>query len=290
VLGSSGGVWASSGPGRALGESAGTRIALGSRAAARPGSIRALGPPRGLSRGPPGAGDAPGGPGTWQRWIGRSCARSAPSGHRLALSDAALSQLRRGQSRPGPLLPGPPPAREPTGAVGRHRPDQQTLSVRKSRARNRFFGASFRGHIGRGWLAEGRRSSPVASVFAGGGRRARFGRFLGRRGRGRRSPASWWWAGWALGCGWARVDDVSKRRRQGLVVCRATLPFEGLLCAPRCHARAHLRWRGRLALLRPGRLPVRDHSLVGGLGLLGELALCLAHPLAGGEPGRSACP
>ena len=32
-----------------------------------------------------------------------------------------------------------------------------------------------------------------------------------------------------LGCGWARVEDVSKRRRQGLVVCRATLPFEGLV-------------------------------------------------------------
>jgi hypothetical protein len=35
-----------------------------------------------------------------------------------------------------------------------------------------------------------------------------------------------------LGCWWARVDDVSKRRRQGLVVCRATLPFEG-----HCYAR-----------------------------------------------------
>ena len=35
-----------------------------------------------------------------------------------------------------------------------------------------------------------------------------------------------------LGCGWARVEDVSKRRRQGLVVCRATLPFEGLGARP----------------------------------------------------------
>jgi hypothetical protein len=26
---------------------------------------------------------------------------------------------------------------------------------------------------------------------------------------------------------WARVTDVAKRRRQGLVVCRATWPFEG---------------------------------------------------------------
>ena len=31
----------------------------------------------------------------------------------------------------------------------------------------------------------------------------------------------------ALGWWWARVDDESKRRCQGLVVCRATLPFEG---------------------------------------------------------------
>ena len=29
----------------------------------------------------------------------------------------------------------------------------------------------------------------------------------------------------------ARVTDVAKRRRQGLVVCRAALPFEGLLDA-----------------------------------------------------------
>ena len=30
---------------------------------------------------------------------------------------------------------------------------------------------------------------------------------------------------------WARVTDVAKRRRQGLVVCRATWPFEGPLDA-----------------------------------------------------------
>jgi Oxidoreductase NAD-binding domain len=39
-------------------------------------------------------------------------------------------------------------------------------------------------------------------------------------------------SGERLGCGWARVEDVSKRRRQGLVVCRATLPFEGLGARP----------------------------------------------------------
>jgi hypothetical protein len=32
-------------------------------------------------------------------------------------------------------------------------------------------------------------------------------------------------------CWWARVTDVAKRRRQGLVVCRAALPFEGLFDA-----------------------------------------------------------
>ena len=30
---------------------------------------------------------------------------------------------------------------------------------------------------------------------------------------------------------WARVTDVAKRRRQGLVVCRAALPSEGLFDA-----------------------------------------------------------
>jgi hypothetical protein len=51
------------------------------------------------------------------------------------------------------------------------------------------------------------------------------GRRRGSRRRGRRC------AGSALGCGWARADDVSKRGRQGLVACRATLPFEGLIYA-----------------------------------------------------------
>ena len=32
-------------------------------------------------------------------------------------------------------------------------------------------------------------------------------------------------------CAWARLDDEAKRRRQGLVVCRAALPFEGLFDA-----------------------------------------------------------
>jgi hypothetical protein len=35
----------------------------------------------------------------------------------------------------------------------------------------------------------------------------------------------------ALGCWWARVTDEAKRRRQELVVCRAALPFEGLIYA-----------------------------------------------------------
>jgi hypothetical protein len=35
----------------------------------------------------------------------------------------------------------------------------------------------------------------------------------------------------AVACWWARVTDVAKRRRQELRVCRAALPFEGLIHA-----------------------------------------------------------
>ncbi len=52
-------------------------------------------------------------------------------------------------------------------------------------------------------------------------------RFLGTRRRHRRLAVSWRVAGWAVGWSWVRVDDESKRRCQGLVVCRATLPFVG---------------------------------------------------------------
>ena len=38
------------------------------------------------------------------------------------------------------------------------------------------------------------------------------------------SSASWWDDSVVV-----RVTDVAKRRRQGLVACRAALPFEGLL-------------------------------------------------------------
>jgi hypothetical protein len=55
---------------------------------------------------------------------------------------------------------------------------------------------------------------------AGGGRE--FDRFLGRRGRRRGRPACCRAAFRALGFRWARVEDESKRRRQGLVVCRVT--------------------------------------------------------------------
>ena len=40
------------------------------------------------------------------------------------------------------------------------------------------------------------------------------------------------WAWRALGCRRARADDVSKRRRQGRVACRATSPFEGVDARP----------------------------------------------------------
>ena len=38
-----------------------------------------------------------------------------------------------------------------------------------------------------------------------------------------------------------RVTDEAKRRRQGLVACRAALPLRALGCAPRCRARTTLR-------------------------------------------------
>src|SRR5271156_5436218 len=39
------------------------------------------------------------------------------------------------------------------------------------------------------------------------------------------APGAWWWDDSVV----VRVTDVAKRRRQGLVACRAALPFEGLL-------------------------------------------------------------
>jgi hypothetical protein len=82
---------------------------------------------------------------------------------------------------------------------------------------------------------------------------------------------------------WARADDVSKRRRLGLSDLPRDVALRGpLLGAPRCHARAHFRGPCCGPFRRLGCLPVADHPLVGGLGLLGELAPGLAHPLAGG--------
>src|SRR4051812_50132581 len=59
--------------------------------------------------------------------------------------------------------------------------------------------------------------------------------------------------------GWARVTDEAKRRRQGLVVCRAALPFEGVCdacpgvaLAPDLTAPAA--WRSRMVCAEAGRL------------------------------------
>ena len=83
---------------------------------------------------------------------------------------------------------------------------------------------------------------------------------------------------------------MSKSRLLGLWPA-ARLALRGPdLCAPRCHARAHVRGPGRLRLRRRCCLPVADHPLVGGLGLLGELALGGAHLLRGSPRFRSACP
>src|SRR5207253_3290471 len=77
-------------------------------------------------------------------------------------------------------------------------------------------------------------------------------------------------AWWALGCWRARVDDESKRRRQGLVVCRATWPLEGPL-----DARPGVTLAPTFAAAG-GCLPVAHHPGVGRLGLAGELELGFA--------------
>ena len=67
----------------------------------------------------------------------------------------------------------------------------------------------------------------------------------------RKSSAGCWRWPPVGSCGWARVTDVAKRRRQGLVVCRAALPFEGfcdarpgVALAPALSAPAA--WRSRM--------------------------------------------
>ncbi len=83
---------------------------------------------------------------------------------------------------------------------------------------------------------------------------------------------------------WARADDVAKRRRQGLVVCRATWPFEGPhdACPSVTLAPAFTAWAACQSRT------VR----VGDLGLAGELALGLADRVVGtpnaGGLGRAA--
>jgi hypothetical protein len=94
------------------------------------------------------------------------------------------------------------------------------------------FGLGFGGGIGRGWVAEGLRSASVGSVWAG---RRSIGVNWAVFGRAGLAPAVGGVSMAAvkgLGCGWARVEDVSKCRRQGFVVCRATVPFEGLGARP----------------------------------------------------------
>src|SRR5829696_6746031 len=85
---------------------------------------------------------------------------------------------------------------------------------------------------GIGSVADGSRRAadrlPVASFWLRGGRPARFGGFWVRgigAGGCRRAGRS---GRRALGCRWARVDDVSKSRRLGLVGLPRDLPFEGL--------------------------------------------------------------
>jgi Transposase, Mutator family len=64
----------------------------------------------------------------------------------------------------------------------------------------------------------------------GAGGRREFSRFSDRRGhRRRRRPACCRGALRALGFCWARVEDESKSRRQGLVVCRVTCPLRAFV-------------------------------------------------------------
>src|SRR5439155_9603673 len=118
----------------------------------------------------------------------------------------------------------------------------------KSLAAN--LGTNFGHRIGRGSPLEGRRGPPVvlfstaclvqwrdSAAFRTGG--------IPRRSR----PACCRGALRTLGFWWARVEDESKRRRQGLVVCRVTLPFEGF-----CDARPGVTLAP--TLLRCGCLPV----------------------------------
>ena len=102
----------------------------------------------------------------------------------------------------------------------------------KVKGPGRVFGLDFGGRIGLGRVAEGLRSD-----FCGLGlRRTAVDRVIRAVfGRSRLAPAAVGVVARAvkgLGWGWARVEDVSKCRRQGLVVCRATLPFEGLGARP----------------------------------------------------------
>jgi len=86
--------------------------------------------------------------------------------------------------------------------------------------------------VGFGWVMGDRRKFGCFGARAGavGGCRRLAVDLLGCRLRGGRESMT------------CRSADVL-----GLVVCRATLPFEGLLCAPRCHARARSpSWRSCL--------------------------------------------
>ena len=97
------------------------------------------------------------------------------------------------------------------------------------------FGRILRGvrqWIGRGCSSGGGQIGSVASVWARGGSTGAMRRVFGRAAS---VPAGCRRVAGAAGVWdrllWARVTDVAKRRRQGLVVCRAALPFEGLFDA-----------------------------------------------------------
>jgi hypothetical protein len=102
----------------------------------------------------------------------------------------------------------------------------------KVKGPGRDFGLDFGHRIGRGRVSEAVRSASVASVFADRRSMGAIRPVFGRAWSAQAAVGVVASGGERLGCGWARVDEVSKRRRQGLVVCRATLPFEGLGARP----------------------------------------------------------
>src|SRR5208282_2039735 len=157
----------------------------------------------------------------------RSRRRSSGGGgrHNIRRSDHLVDRKSMSQ----------PVASPRTNRSGRTSPPRETLSVRKSRGLGLCFGRCLRpsrpSDRSRGLLA-GRQIGSFGLVLA----RARLN---GPDAEGLR-PRGIGTVPLSVSCrndscvrslAWARADDVAKRRRQGLVVCRAVSPFRGFFDA-----------------------------------------------------------